>query len=101
MTFTQQLIWHRIIPVPTYSIDYRKMVSPLRWSSDKEEKHTVSGLPIALPVVGSQSLSSPSLLPLTSCLPSGDHAMHSTQFLCPVQPTHIVNISYSSQKIAQ
>lgn len=67
---------------------YRLSVSPLRWSSS-EEKHTVNGLPIALPVVGSQSLSSPSLLPLTSCLPSGDHAMHSTQFLCPVQPTHI------------
>lgn len=44
---------------------------------------TVRGLPNCFPVFGSQQRSSPVLLPLTRCLPSGDHAMHRTQFLCP------------------
>lgn len=44
---------------------------------------TVSGLPDGIPVSGFQLMSSPALLPLTRCLPSGDHAIERTQFLCP------------------
>jgi len=44
---------------------------------------TVSGLPNDFPVCGSQQISSPALLPLTRYFPSGDHAIQSTQFLCP------------------
>lgn len=51
----------------------------------KRKDITISGLPDGFPVCGSQHWSSPALLPLTRCLPSGDHAIHRTQFLCPVQ----------------
>lgn len=44
---------------------------------------TLRGLPDCCPVCGSHVRSSPDLLPLASCLPSGDHAIYSTQFLCP------------------
>ena len=39
--------------------------------------------PTGSPVTGFQSQSMPSMPPLTSSLASGDHAKHSTQFLCP------------------
>jgi len=44
---------------------------------------TVSGLPSSSPFFGFQQQISPDLLPLTRCLPSGDHATVRTQFLWP------------------
>lgn len=45
---------------------------------------TVKAFPDCFPVCGSQHISSPDLLPLTRYLPSGDHPIQRTQFLCPV-----------------
>lgn len=51
----------------------------------KDRDFTISGLPDGFPVWGFQHWSSPDLLPLTRYLPSGDHAIQRTQFLCPEQ----------------
>lgn len=59
------------------------MVNNFSSKGERCKDYTVSGLPDGFPVSGSQHCISPDLLPLTRCLPSGDHAIQRTQFLCP------------------
>jgi hypothetical protein len=56
----------------------------------KEVIHLLCPLhvPRGLPVAGSHSQMLPSMSPLATKAPSGDHATHSTQFLWPCRHKH-------------
>lgn len=69
---------------PTSIISNKHVVTTPWIASFLQDKTlTTSEFPDGFPVFGSQHISSPALLPLTRCLPSGDHAIERTQFLCP------------------
>ena len=64
---------------------FHKYSNNFQLEKDMREMHTLKALPSVLPFCGSHIYTCPVLSPLTRCFPSGDQAMHRTQFLCPVK----------------